>query len=117
MNISMSGSNSVVINGQRFSGSNISINGDKVIIDGKEVEGIVTEPKITVVVEGNVESIETTSGDVHVNGDVLKYVNTTSGDIEVDGGVGGSVETVSGDVDVKGGVNGNIRTVSGDING
>lgn len=55
----------------------------------------------TVVVNGNVEQVSTTSGDVSVSGNVGGSVSTKSGDIEINGNVGGSASTVSGDIDIK----------------
>ena len=110
MNISMK-SGSVTINGKSYAGKNIIINNGKVIVDGVE-QSEVLEHRITVNVVGEVDTLETTSGDVNVSGNVGS-LQTTSGDIECQD-VSGNVQTVSGDVDC-GRVNGNVKTVSGDI--
>lgn len=117
----------VTINGVTYSGNNLSINGNKVVIDGVDFTPEAKEVTITVNgnidwiqadyckeihVNGNVENIRTTSGDVYctqVNGNVI----TTSGDVECDT-VHGDVGTTSGDLSV-GLISGNVSTVSGDI--
>ena len=110
MNIRMKSGN-VTINGKSYTGKTISINNGKVTVDGiEQVE--VLEHRITVNVTGDVDALETTSGDVSVIGNVGS-LQATSGDIECHD-VAGNVQTVSGDVDC-GRVTGNVKTVSGDI--
>ena len=101
---------SISINGNSYAGKNISINGDKVIVDGVE-QPLVLPKKINITVEGNVHSVTTTSGNIKAK-DVVS-VQTTSGDIECSN-VAGSVSTVSGDV-VCNDISGKASTVSGDI--
>lgn len=104
---------SVTINGTTYQGANVTINGDKVIIDGK-VQGSAEQKVISVVINGDVESVKTTAGDVEVVGNVGS-INSTSGDITVNQNVNGNINTVSGDVDINGSQTGRINTVSGDI--
>lgn len=107
------GGSSVTIDGRTFSGRSISINGDKVVIDGVEQDGTLVGP-ISVVVNGNVESVETGSGKVEVSGTVGR-VKTMSGDVRC-GNVSGDVGTMSGDV-TCGAISGSAKTMSGDIIG
>lgn len=110
--------NTIFINGKRIvtSGGSISVIDGKVIIDGNDVDlGQFSEKVINIVVEGNVNSITSSSADVTVNGGTGS-INTQSGDVKVKGDVAGSVSTMSGDVNVKGKVEGNVKTMSGDIN-
>ena len=94
MNITMK-NGSMTINGKSYSGKNICIDGNKIVIDGKEQEGELVGD-INVTVNGDVESLSTVSGDV-----------TTTGDI-------GSVKTTSGDVTLKkGDIKTNVQTISG----
>ena len=86
----------MTINGKTYSGNNIIISNGKVIVDGAE-QSEVLEHNIVVNVTGDVQSLETTSGDVQCES------------------VSGDVKTVSGDVNVRGNVAGNVKTVSGDI--
>jgi len=102
--------NGVVVSGDLV-GGNIQICNDKITINGKDVTP--DSKTVSIVVEGNVESLDidycssiTIEGDVH-------DAKTTSGDIEC-GNVKGNVNTVSGDVKC-GKVDGSIKTVSGDI--
>ena len=110
MKINLGGS-SITIDGRTFTGRSVSINGDKVIIDGVEQEGTLVGP-ISVTVNGNAESVENGSGKVEVTGSVGR-VKTMSGDVRC-GDVQGDVGTMSGDV-TCGAISGNVKTMSGDI--
>jgi hypothetical protein len=103
----------VNINGQSYSGHNVSINNGKVVIDGVVQEQSLIGP-ISVVVHGNVDKVETSSGDVTVL-DVVGSVETMSGDVSCTGDIGGYVATMSGDVTAAGHIGGNVETMSGDI--
>ena len=101
----------ITINGQSYTGRNISINGDVVVIDGVVQEGSLVGP-VSVVVLGSAEEVKTVSGEIHVQGSVC-IVKSTSGDISC-WDVLGDVQTVSGDIECRK-VTGNINTVSGDV--
>lgn len=101
----------IVIDGREFKGNNISINGDKVIVDGVEQSGSLIND-ISIQIYGNVETLSTSSGDVYVDGNINK-LSTTSGDVTAQDV--GSISTTSGDIEVLGNITGNVRTVSGDI--
>ena len=103
---------SIVINGKSYTGNNISIVSDKVIVDGKEQGGSLTGP-ITVSVAGDCAWIELGSGNISIAGRCRGDVKTGSGDVKC-GDVGGDVQTGSGDVSC-GSVTGSVRTGSGDI--
>ena len=122
--------NQVIINGKKYTGGNsIVVSNNKVIIDGVDqspskckkidikivgnVENLEVDTCNTINVHGDVNSLQTTSGDVDVSGNVTDSVDSTSGDIEC-GDVGGSVKSVSGDIKCKN-INGSVKTVSGDI--
>lgn len=83
-----------------------SINGD--------VEDLSVDICNNVIVTGNVNKVDTTSGDVEVKGNVSNGIKTTSGDIEISGDVTGDINTTSGDVRAKN-ITGKVRTTSGDI--
>lgn len=94
---SVSGSGgTVTINGKTYTGNNISINGNNVIVDGKR-QGSALERPIWIVVNGNVESVTSSSGNVQVAGTVGK-VKTMSGDVLTKGDILGSASTMSGDI-------------------
>lgn len=93
-----------------FSGSNVRISGNKVIVDG-EIQSGELVGDISVVVHGDVDKLEMGSGDVHAQN--VGNIQTGSGDVVCED-VGGSVQTGSGDVKC-GQVGGNIRTGSGDV--
>ena len=65
-------------------------------------------------VTGNTGDIETTSGDISVQGDVDGNIDSTSGDIDTQGNISGSIKTLSGDVEC-GDITGNVQTMSGDV--
>lgn len=101
----------VEVNGIRVEGSNVSIVGDAVYVDGKKVEGVSQGP-INVQIHGDVQELHTGSGNVRVDGSAGS-VQTGSGDVSC-GAVGGNVQTGSGDV-TCGNIAGAVRTGSGDI--
>lgn len=118
----------ITVNGITYHGNNVSIVNGKVIIDGKQAD-TKDDKVITITVTGNIESLEadycksivvngdvnklrTTSGDVEC-GNVTGGVQTTSGDIEC-GNIGGDVNTTSGDIKCDD-VHGSVKTLSGDI--
>lgn len=102
----------VQVNGSLISGGrNITITGNRIFVDGKDVTPDAKDIRIEV--QGNVESLSVDAcNSVTVNGDIGK-VRTASGDVRC-GNVGGSVNTMSGDV-ICGDVSGDIETMSGDI--
>lgn len=120
------------INGRTYSGNNIQISNNRVIIDGKDVTGDHKDEKvINISVEGNIESLDvgycqkisvkgdcgrvkSASGDVKITGNVTGDVSAQSGEIEIGGNVGGSVSTQTGDVKC-GTVSGSVKTTTGDI--
>lgn len=104
------------VNGQKYTGSTISIIGNKVFVDGKdqtpdakdiriEVVGDIQELEVdyanSILVEGNVGNIKSGSGDVSVDGNVTGNVTTGSGDVDCDNIIAGHVYTGSGDVTYK----------------
>jgi uncharacterized protein YjbJ (UPF0337 family) len=103
----------ITIDGRDFVGRSVQINGNKVIIDGVEQTGSLVGP-VSVTIHGNVEKIETGSGDVITTGGAGS-ISTESGDIRC-GNVNGDVKTTSGDVTCDK-IAGNVKTVSGDIIG
>lgn len=106
----LSSNSSVTINGKTYVGSNITINGNKVSVDGNVVEEAVN---IHINVTGNVEKINIT-GDIEVHGNVGS-AKTGAGDIDIIGDVSGDVETGAGDIVIKGNVAGNVETCAGSI--
>lgn len=123
--------NQVIINGKNYSGGkSISISNNKVVIDGVDVTFDKNEKKIDIKIEGNVDdlhvnmcnqinikgdvnSVDTTSGDIEIIGNVKETVKTTSGNIECND-VGGSVDTTSGNVKC-GKVSGSVRSTGGNV--
>lgn len=93
----------VVINGATYSGNNIVVKNDKVIIDGVEVSKGHTTSPLNIKVEGKIESLKA-DGNVEVRGEV-------GGDVLA----GGNVEchNVGGDIQAGGNVRG--LSVSGDV--
>jgi hypothetical protein len=94
VNINMSGSGRVVIDGKEFKGSNISISGNRVVVDGVTQDGELVGD-INITVHGDVELLESGSGNVKAEN--VGSINTGSGDVECYT-VGGSIRTGSGDV-------------------
>jgi len=102
----------VIINGQKITGKNISVVGNKVIVDGQDITP--DSKTINISVQGNVTELKVDVCDkIEITGDVYS-VKTQSGDVYVTGHVTGHIQTMSGDVKC-GDVKGNISTMSGDI--
>jgi hypothetical protein len=118
---------SVIINGVKYTGNSVVVKNNKVIIDGIEIKSYANAVTITVegdveeltvdfcdslVVSGNVGSLNTQSGNVKCK-DVIGNLNLTSGDVEC-GNIEGSVQTLSGDIKCRN-IGGGVHTSSGDI--
>lgn len=94
--------NSIKINGKeiftRKSGSNIMVIGNKIKIDGKEITDFseIQSKEIKIEIIGNIESLNTTNGDVVVTGDV-ENIETTNGNVIVEGNVY-KIKTLNGDI-------------------
>lgn len=105
----------IEINGRKFTGSNVSIVGGEIIVDGKEVEGLEGEKEITVNVEGNLVNLHTDHGVVNLKGSA-EFIQSVNGNINVDGCVYGDVKAFNGNIDCKAAqgsvssINGNIKT-------
>ena len=100
------------INGAIYSGDNIVITNNKILVNGKDVTPDSKEINISVV--GNIEQLKVDAcNKVSVEGSVTS-ISTQSGDVEVTGDISGGVQTMSGDVNC-GNVGGSISTMSGDI--
>lgn len=106
--------NTIVINGVTIAGGrSVSIVGNKVIVDGKDVTPDAKDIKIEIA--GNVDRLEADCcNSIAVTGDAGS-VKTQSGDVTIGGHVSGSVQTMSGDVDCGGPIGGSVATMSGDI--
>ena len=102
----------IKVNGVIYSGNNLTIRNNKILIDGKDVT--VDAKQINISIEGNVEKLEVDSCEkVSITGDVGN-VKTLNGDVDISGDVKGSVQTMSGDVDCRN-INGSVSTMSGDV--
>lgn len=112
MNLSFHGNGDIVINGQSYSGNNVTIQGGVVTVDGVRQGESLKEKILNITINGRVDNLTTTSGNVTVNGS-CDEIETVSGSISC-GEVNGSVETVSGSVKAEV-IHGNVRTVSGSI--
>lgn len=104
--------NTIIINGNSYSGKNVVISNGKVIIDGNDLTP--DSKSINIDVNGNINEINADfCNKIYVNGDV-GVVKTKSGDVGVSGDVSGGIQTMSGDVDCRN-VNGPINTITGNI--
>lgn len=101
----------ITVNGKQYIGKNVSINGDNIVIDG--VQHGFTGQTIKIDIVGDVDTLESGSGDVTIHGNANK-VKTGSGDVEVFGDVFEDVITGSGDVECIN-IRGTAKTGSGDI--
>lgn len=110
MNLTMK-NGKIEIDGKTFTGSNIQINGCKVIVDGVTQDGELVGD-INITVDGDVESITNTHGSVSAKN--VKNIKTVHGDV-VCGDVSGDVKTTHGDIKSNS-IKGSATTTFGDIN-
>lgn len=108
----------VIINGKQFDvphGSNVSVSGNKVYVNGKLLEDCnkIKDKDIYITVNGDMKSLTVDNGDVHVAGNV-DTVTCDTGDINIKGDVSGNVSTDTGDIRC-GNVGGNVKTDTGDV--
>ncbi|WYC18349.1 hypothetical protein [Citrobacter phage vB_CfrS_K1M] len=111
MNLKMKSGGKIIIDGREFTGGNIQINGDEVIIDGVKQSGSLIGD-VNIQVFGDIESLENTRGTINVSGS-SGDIKTVSGNVNVSGN-SANVNTVSGSVTSK--ICGNVKTISGSIN-
>lgn len=104
----------IIIGNQSFSGQNVTILNNRVIIDGVDVTDKLPEQKtFNIEVTGNLESLKVdVCQKIHISGTVGQ-MQTQTGDVEC-GDVKGSITTISGDVEC-GTVGGPIQTMSGNV--
>lgn len=103
-----------IVNGMSIEGNNIVIKDNKIFVDGKLLNAKNELVQIeTININGNVKSLQTTSGNVVVNGKVTGNVKTTSGKVTAKD-VGGNIHTTSGSVSA-GTVNGTVETKTGSL--
>ncbi|PSV00954.1 hypothetical protein [Photobacterium kishitanii] len=111
LNVGKAAHNNVIINGQSYSvAKEITVFGSGIYVDGKkQPEKIYGD--MTVIVHGDVKSMNTVNGNVKANN--VRTITTTSGNIKAKN-VAGNIETVSGDVSC-GDVSGSVSSISGKI--
>ena len=104
----------ISINGVKYKGNNISISNGNVLIDGKRMVDGKDIPKISIVINSDIDHLEVDSCDsIKVTGSVYK-LKSVNGDVTVKGNVLDGITTVNGDVRC-GNVGGKVSTVNGDI--
>lgn len=119
----------IINNGVSYSGKNISINNQRIIIDGVEIndeskvinieiKGDVNSVNVThcnsFKITGNTGNVQSSSGDITIEGGA-NDVTSSSGDIEINSSVSGNVKSSSGDIQIKGTVGGDVSSKSGDV--
>lgn len=105
-----------VVNGKVISGSVITIENGRMLVDGKPFEdwSESDEKVINITINGNVDTLDVVScSSITISGDAKK-VKTGSGDVSVKGSVSGDVHTGSGNVECKD-VEGDVSTGSGNV--
>jgi len=105
----------VQINGQTFTGGDVSVIGNKVMIDGVDVNySENTGSTINITVQGNCGDITSENGNITVNQNT-NNVESKNGTINVKGSVAGSIENKNGNIKVQGNVQGDCTTKNGNI--
>jgi len=90
---------SININGSNFSGSSLQINGDKIIVDGKEVGSGSPSKNINISIEGDVNNVENRNGSITVKGNAQSVINR-NGNISVNT-LHGNAETRNGNINIQ----------------
>ena len=111
MKASFAKSSVVTINGQSFSGSNISMINGKLMIDGKPQDTKELEHVINIEIHGDVKDIQNENGSITARD--VGSVNTSNGKV-ICGNVTGNVTTSNGKVNC-GDVGGSVHTSNGSI--
>ena len=114
-------SSNIIINGNSYTGNNVSIINGKIIIDGNDVTP--DSKTITIDITGNLGSLKAdvvnkVSITGNVDGDVqigTGDVQIGTGDVQIGSDVHGNIKTGVGDIKVQGNVSGNAKTGVGDI--
>ena len=103
----------IIINGKSYSGSNLTISNNKVIIDGVVV-GDDDSKIINIKVEGNINSlIVDNCNKLEIVGD-CHNVSSKNGNISIKGNVENNVENKNGNIVAKN-IAGNATTKNGNI--
>lgn len=101
--------NSIIINGTTIKSSgSISVNGNKIFIDGKDVTnkiGKIKDGILKIKIDGNIDKF-IADGNIEVNGNIGNL--QCDGTCKIDGDIKGNVE-VDGVCDVRGDVSGSIK--------
>lgn len=100
----------ISVNGVNYTGRNVSIINNRVIIDGSSVG---SNPPVVINITGDIHHLSVDVGTATIHGKCTGSIKTMSGDVEC-GDVSGDVETMSGDV-TCGSVDGSVNSMSGDI--
>ena len=105
----------IIINNMKFSGQNVSISGNRIMINGKDITNEIVDAKeYNITINGNCENLSCDEANqVEVKGSVNE-LKTMSGKVSVGGNVNGNVKTMSGNVSCKN-IDGNVKTMSGNI--
>ena len=99
------------INNQNYTGDNIIIDNNKIVIDNVVTQ--INDKIINISIVGNVDSLRVASCEtLTVNGDI-KTLDSTSGNIKCNN-ITGNVECISGNITTKS-IGGNVKTISGNI--
>lgn len=105
----------IIINGKKYKGNSVVINGSKVIVDGVDMTKDEDSKIINVIIDKdfngdlNLKSCDKIEIKGNVNGDIM----ATSGNIECDN-VTGSIKMTSGNVKCND-IGGHVETTSGTI--
>jgi hypothetical protein len=86
---------------------------NELYIDGKLVD-LKNQLVVNVIVEGDINEVSVTSGEVLCSG-VIQKVKSTSGRVIVKGNIDGNVKTTSGKIITEGYIGGSVSTTSGNV--
>lgn len=113
LNINNIISSSVSIGGKTFQGDNVSIINGEVFVDGVKQDDVSKQPKIEVIINGNVGDVELSGGNMKC-GDVDGDVRVSGGNIDA-GDIEGDVRASGGNINCDK-VGGNVKASGGNVN-
>jgi len=103
----------ITINGKTYTGNNIQVINNKVIIDGVDISNDIDAKEINITVQGNLGVLEVDHAKlVEIHGDI-NILNNGSGDVKCQN-INGSVKSGSGNISSSS-IGGNVQTGSGNV--
>jgi len=104
----------IILNGVEYKGDNVTTQGGRVFVDGKEAIPIKEHGKFVVNIAGDIKTLNAHSaGEINITGNVAE-IESRSSRINIQGNINGNIETRSGKVSCWN-ISGGVKTTSGKV--